>query len=194
VSASFVRRVGRLLVSASERDNARHEWKRRRQGEPELPADPVERILVVCHGNICRSPFAEGLLASRHPMRRVRSAGLQANAGCPSEPAARRAAARFGVDLGSHAARALEADDVAWADLILGMEGHHAVRLARLWPPAAARTRLLGDFLPSPPFTIHDPWGRDDEFFDRVFERIAVAAEQLSTRLAARGVECSGGP
>lgn len=189
----WVRRAGALVVSSDERANALHEWRRRRGGEPELPPDPVRRVLVICLGNICRSPFAEGLLASQRPELALRSAGLLAGAGAPADATAQRVAARFGVDLAAHAARRLADEDVDWADLILAMEGQHVARLARQWPAGGSKTRLLGDFLPSPPFAIRDPWGQGEDVFARTFERIEAAVEQLSARLAARGPGCSGG-
>jgi protein-tyrosine phosphatase len=132
-------------------------------------------------------------VASRHPELAVRSAGFIAGAGNPADPAALRVAARFGVDLASHEARRLAVEDVDWADLILAMEGDHAARLAQLWPTGRSKTRLLGDFLPSPPFTIRDPWGQGEDVFVRTFESIQAAVEQLSAKLEARGAGCSGG-
>jgi protein-tyrosine phosphatase len=189
----WVRRVGSVVASPAERENALHEWRRRRRGEPDLPPAPLRNILVLCMGNICRSPFAEGMLASRHPELALRSAGLRAGAGDPADPAALRAAARFGVDLASHKARHLAAEDVGWADLILAMEGQHLARLVRSWPQGRPKAYLLGDFLSVPPFAICDPWGQSDGVFDRTFQRIEAAVAQVSARLAARGRGCSGG-
>lgn len=187
------RRLGALVRLPEERENALHEWRRRLRGEPGLPPGPVGRVLVICLGNICRSPFAEGLLASRNPALAVRSAGFIAGARDSADPAALRVAARFGVDLAPHETRRLAAEDVDWADLILAMEGHHAGRLTRLYPHGGPKTRLLGDFLPSPPFTIRDPWGLGEDVFVATFQRIEAAVARVSARLAARGPGCSGG-
>jgi low molecular weight protein-tyrosine phosphatase len=182
----WVRRLRTLMASSSERANALHEWRRWRGVEPDLPAGSVRRVLVICLGNICRSPFAERLLASRHPELSVRSAGFIAEAGSPADPIALRVAARFRVDLASHATRRLVAEDLDWADLILAMEGDHVARLARLRPTVQPKARLLGDFLPSPPFTIRDPWGQSETVFDLTFQRIEAAVKRVSARLEAR--------
>jgi protein-tyrosine phosphatase len=183
----WARSAGRLVLSPEARADALHEWRRRRRGEPAL-APGIGRVVVICHGNICRSPFAAKLLAARAPRLEVRSAGLAAVEGRPAEPAARRLAASFGVDLERHAAHRLEGRDVEWADLILGMEGHHRAAVRSAWPGAARRTHLLGDFLSEAPHRIDDPWGCEDDVFRATFERIDRAVARLTERLAdARG-------
>jgi protein-tyrosine phosphatase len=165
------------------RDDYLYDRARRRRGGVVLPAGRIRRVLIICHGNICRSPFAGLLLASRRRDLEVRSAGLAAGAGKPAEPGALRAAPRFGIDLAEHGARPLEREDVAWADLILGMQGRHAREVVRRWPDALSKTFLLGDFLPAPPYAIEDPWGEADTVFVAVFDQIAGATDALCERL-----------
>jgi protein-tyrosine phosphatase len=181
---SWLLGAGRIALSPRARSDALHEWRRRSRGEPVLEGADIRRVLVICHGNICRSPFAGRLLALRTPHLEVRSAGLEAVQGRPAEDAARRAALAFGVELADHRAHRMAADDAAWADLILGMEGHHVAGVHRAWPIGKGKTFLLGDFLAQPPFRIDDPWGREDEFFRTTFERIGDAVERLAERLA----------
>lgn len=175
----------RLARSAAARDDARHEWRRRLRGEPPLPAGPLRRLLVLCHGNICRSPFAAALLAARIPDREVRSAGLQAGEGSPADPVAVACAARMGVSLTQHRSRRVCGEVLAWADLILVMQGSHVAWIEREWPQFAARVRMLGDFLPAPPHLLPDPWGERDEVFDHVFSRLTSAVEGLALRIEA---------
>lgn len=182
----WVRRAGRLALDRDARADALHEWQRRRGGEPRLPRGDIEKVVVVCHGNICRSPFAAALLARGAGAPSVRSAGFAAVPGRPAEPAAVRAAQRFGVSLDSHAARPLSAEDLAWADLVLAMQGHHVSRVVALRAEVAPRVRLLGDFLAEPPHAIDDPWGRSDEVFAATFARIELAVRRLAERLAER--------
>jgi protein-tyrosine phosphatase len=182
--SSPLRHAVRLVRSAAHRANARHEWRRRRGGEPPLPPGPIARVLVVCHGNICRSPFAAVLLESCAPALDVRSRGFAAGEGDPADPTATAVARRFDVALDAHRARRLTPEDVAWADLVLGMEGHHGARLRREHPAGAARVLLLGDFLDAPPYTLPDPWGETDEVFASVFSRIESATKRLAARIA----------
>jgi protein-tyrosine-phosphatase len=110
-----------------------------------------------------------------------------AGEGDPAQPGALRIGSEFGVDLAEHAAHRLADEDVAWADLIVGMQGWHQASLCRRWPSATPKVRLLGDFLPRPPHAVEDPWGQTDDLFRAVFEKIATANERLSQLLAAAG-------
>jgi len=88
----------------------------------------IRHILVVCVGNICRSPMAEALLrdALRGPEDiKVESAGLGALVGHPASEFAIELMSERGVDITSHRARQIEPEMVKNADLILVMETGH---------------------------------------------------------------------
>jgi protein-tyrosine phosphatase len=119
-------------------------------------------ILVVCSGNLCRSPFAEGVLRRMLTERLGASAPSVSSVGTiarDGEPATREAiavASEHGIDASSHAARRLARDHLAEADLVLAMAAEHRDAVARLDPEAATKTftlkelvRLLED-LPGP--------------------------------------------
>jgi protein-tyrosine phosphatase len=82
----------------------------------------MDRILVVCIGNVCRSPMAEGLLARALPGYEVRSAGVGALIGRPAEPFAVQLMAEQGIDISEHRAQQISGQLVGWADLILVMD------------------------------------------------------------------------
>ncbi len=180
-----IRSGGRLLTSPAARANVLHEWRRRLGGEPALPAAPIRSVLVLCHGNICRSPLAAALLLRSRPDLAVVSAGLAAGDGAPADPLAVRAASGLGVDLTGHRSRPVTPGLVAGADLVLVMEATHARALRAYAPEAAPRTRLLGDFLEAGPFRIPDPWGLPHEVFAATFARIDAAVSRLAARLDA---------
>ncbi len=81
-----------------------------------------QKILIVCIGNICRSPTAERLLQQKMPHLQVSSAGLRALAGKDADLQAIRTALRRGVVIAGHTARQLTAAMCEEADLILVME------------------------------------------------------------------------
>jgi protein-tyrosine phosphatase len=129
------------------------------------PARPTRRVLLVCAGNICRSPTAEAVLrrlGSDHPSvtLEVRSRGTHDwNAGRRAHPAMTRIAAARGYDLSRHTAAQVTADDLAWADDILVMDDENLRQLAGGHPrlAGAGRLRLLD------PGGIPDPWLVDDD-------------------------------
>ena len=89
-------------------------------------------VLVVCTGNVCRSPIAEGLLRAAFAERmgpdmpEVASAGTMGWTGSGAHPSSIRAAAERGVDISGHRAREVSEEDVARADLIVAMDPEHA--------------------------------------------------------------------
>lgn len=183
---SPLRVLARALRSSAERQDLTHELRRRMRGEPALPDGPIRRIMVICHGNICRSPFAERHLAVHCPGIEIRSAGLEAGEGDPAQPGALRIAAGFDIDLSDHAAHRLDSKDMDWADLVIGMTGRHQATVQRRWPQGRAKVRLLGDYLPDTPHAIEDPWGQDDAVFLAIFQRIALANQRISSLVNVR--------
>ncbi len=171
------------LRSREERHDLFWELRRRSRREPALPESAIRNVLVICLGNICRSPFGERLLASRCPDLVVRSSGFEAREGNPAEPEAIRVAGEFGIDLSDHAAHRMTTAEVDWADLILGMTGRHHAMLRERWPAATPKLRLLGDYLDGPPHAIADPWGRPAADFRTVYAQIERASARLSNRL-----------
>lgn len=113
------------------------------------------RILFVCSGNICRSPFAEGLARqlTDRPGFEFASAGTIALEGDPAARTGITVAAELGVDMGGHRATQLTAQVLATADLVYAMEQAHLDSVLALDP--AARVELLSpDRAPMP-----DPYG-----------------------------------
>lgn len=104
---------------------------------------PLPRVLVVCTGNICRSPYVEHRLRALVPGLDVTSRGIDALAGSPMDPSMARLLAAHGTSADSFRARQLTADDLA-ADLVLTMSTRQRSVLLEEQPAAARRTVLLG--------------------------------------------------
>jgi protein-tyrosine-phosphatase len=110
----------------------------------------MTRVLVVCTGNVCRSPIAEGLLRAAfaermgHDAPEVASAGIMGWAGSGAGPDSIRAAAERGVDISGHRAREVSDEDVNRADLVVAMAPEHARALAG---EAASRTFTLKELV-----------------------------------------------
>jgi len=110
-------------------------------------------ILVVCTGNICRSPMAEGFLRTALERRLgpeappVASAGVIGHEGGAAEPEAVRAAAERDVDIADHVVRRLRHEHIRAADVIVGMAREHRRAVARAVPEAAGRTFTLKELV-----------------------------------------------
>jgi len=106
----------------------------------------VFSILVVCTGNVCRSAAAELLLRAGLPAGLVvRSAGTAAVVGAPVHPLTAAALARLGIDCAGHAGRQLVPEQVAGADLVLGMTREHRAAAVRLHPPTVSRAYTFAE-------------------------------------------------
>ncbi|XKE65668.1 low molecular weight phosphatase family protein [Agrococcus terreus] len=119
------------------------------------PGQPFT-VLMVCTGNICRSPLAEHLLRARLPRAfgadtlpdvQIASSGTRAVVGAPLEPEARIELERLGAaDHAQHRARQLEPDHVRESDLVLGLEREHRGAALVLEPVASRRAFTLREF------------------------------------------------
>lgn len=116
--------------------------------------DGVVRVMLVCTGNIARSPLAavmlDDLLRSRlgpDASVRVDSCGVHARPGEPAVEGSRAEAADRGLDLSGHRSRAADPRELAACDLVLTMTAAHRRRLAAAWPDGAERTFTLRGFV-----------------------------------------------
>jgi protein-tyrosine phosphatase len=127
-----------------------------------------DRILVVCVGNICRSPMAQALLASRLAARGARSvvesAGVAALVGHPADPTAQELMRERGIDVSGHRARQLVPPLVASSDLVLVMDAELQREVEAMLPSARGRVHRLGRW---GRFEIPDPYRQDRAAFAR---------------------------
>lgn len=168
--------VAQLLSGAKRAwEQALHPWRRRRAWERVAAHSRPPQILVICHGNICRSPFAAGLL--EHALGsagvRVASAGLW-GPGRPSPAAAIKAGLRRGVDLQLHRSQLVTPALAASADLILVMDARQRAVLRFEYGVPDGRIVVLGDLdpVPIPGRAILDPYDRPAADYERSYARI----------------------
>lgn len=112
------------------------------------PAPAPVRVLVVCTGNLCRSPLFAALLARDVDPARVdvTSRGTQAALGAPVPAATRAAGRRLGIDLEGHVPRAVAVADLDAAHLVLTATRRHRRDLARTSPAVASRAFTIAEF------------------------------------------------
>lgn len=153
----------------------------------------VERVLVLCKGNICRSPFAAWWLQARvseqHVPLEIASAGLDTTPGKEAYPLATMMSRDYGIDLERHRTASVSAELVQKADVILVMELVHIRQLLARFPDAGRKTFLLGHFIQKQPVTdIQDPYGGTPEDFTRCYSFLSTACEGFLSHLKEVGM------
>ncbi len=143
----------------------------------------VGRVVFVCRGNICRSPYAE--LVGRASGLNCTSVGLSALEGREAQRGAIEAAMRRGRDLSRHRARPLIPEQVDEGDLFLTMEPGQAKILNTLAHGRSVRVSLLGLWCSSPRPYIQDPYGRPASWFDTCFALLEEAVTHLAEAMRA---------
>lgn len=136
-----------------------------------------KHILVVCIGNICRSPTAEFLFRQQlaHRNVHVSSAGLGALVGRPMDGHAIQILKDHGIDAAEHRARQIDSAMLRKADLILAMERRHIAAAARLAPESSGKLFLLGKWLDAG--DVPDPYRQPRQVFEHVYTLIECGVE-----------------
>jgi len=124
-------------------------------------------ILVVCTGNICRSPMAEGLLkhalaGQTGPLQSIRviSAGVSTRNGEPVSENAVITLKKAGIDISDHRSRSVTQEMLDKAVAVFGMTESHRSIIQLKAAPAPKHLYLFREFLPAPAeFEICDPYG-----------------------------------
>jgi protein-tyrosine phosphatase len=159
--------------------------------KPPLIRTP-HRVLMVCLGNICRSPTAEGVLrhlaAKEAPQLalEIDSAGTaDYHIGAPPDLRSQRAALRRGIDISGIKARQVAADDFARFDLILAMDAENLRELQAMRPRNShASVKLFLEYAPDSALRdVPDPYYRDAAAFEEVLDLTTAASRGLLAAL-----------
>ncbi|MCO4314269.1 protein tyrosine phosphatase [Pectobacterium carotovorum] len=135
-----------------------------------------DSILVVCVGNICRSPTGERLLKQALPGKKVASAGLGALVGKPADTTARDVANQHHLSLEGHEAQQLTSALCRQYDLILVMEKGHIDGVCRIAPEVRGKTMLYGHWVNQQ--EIPDPYRKSREAFEFVYLQLEQSAQK----------------
>jgi protein-tyrosine-phosphatase/predicted ATP-grasp superfamily ATP-dependent carboligase len=143
----------------------------------------INKVLVLCYGNICRSPLAAALAARRFPNTSFSSAGFYPAIGRHSPDFVLAAAEQLGVDLAEHRSNCADAKMIDEADLIVIMDIRNYELLKKTFPGTLEKTLFLGMLLPKPQLEIRDPWD-EPVSMPSISSIINCAIEQLGRYLA----------
>ncbi len=147
----------------------------------------IRHILVVCVGNICRSPMAAALLKSALGEQdgiSVESAGLGALVGHPADDFALELMEEMGEDVSQHRARQIHPDMVKEADLVLVMETKHKRSIDIADPTARGKVHRLGEWQER---DIDDPYRQPKAAFVDALEEIQEGVASWVERIGVEG-------
>ena len=139
-------------------------------------------ILVVCTGNICRSPLGERYLRAALPEKKIDSAGTGALVGYQADPTAIKIALEHDISLEGHIAKQFTSTMSRHYDLILVMEKSHIEKIGRIAPEARGKTMLFGHWLNQR--EIPDPYKKSEEAFASVYQLIEQAGMRWVDKLS----------
>ena len=136
----------------------------------------IKNILIVCIGNICRSPIAEALFIERFkqdgpPNMTVSSAGLGALVDRPADAVAQELMLEKGIDISAHRARQVSSDILFGSDLVLTMSSEMQKQIEINYPGTCGRVHRLGKWAGC---DVPDPFQRPRP----VFEQALLLIEQ----------------
>ena len=171
------------------RDRLLHPWLRRlivrRLARRPRPAT----LLFVCHGNMCRSPYAAAVARRLLPAEvSIASSGF-VGPDRPAPPEAVAAAAERHVDLSAHRSQLITLAHLRGAGLVVVMDEDQRHRVTDLRHALAGRVVLLGDLDPEPveERSVPDPLNQPIETFRATYDRIDRCVQALAALWAERG-------
>jgi protein-tyrosine phosphatase len=128
-----------------------------------------KNILVVCIGNICRSPMAEYFLKQQYPQLNIESAGISGLVGHQADEKAKLCMLRLGINMQPHIGRKLSAEHIKKADLVLVMSHNQQKHIEQTWPFAKGKIYRLGHWQNR---NVPDPYQHDQTVFDETCQLI----------------------
>lgn len=144
----------------------------------------IKSILLVCIGNICRSPMAEGLLKhfiiTNELSVNIASAGINACVGQAAHPIAQQLLLEKGINISDHRARQLNEEYVRSSELILVMDEDQLNLIKMNFPFAQGRVHTLGKWSQ---FEVPDPINCSIDYFRSVFKLISQGVDDWELKL-----------
>ncbi|WP_404651633.1 arsenate reductase/protein-tyrosine-phosphatase family protein [Raoultella terrigena] len=138
-------------------------------------------ILVVCTGNICRSPIGERFLRNIFPGKKIDSAGTYALVDHAADSSANKVASLHGLSLDGHKGKQFTSSMGRQYELILVMERIHLEQIGKIAPEARGKSMLFGHWLEQR--DIPDPYRKSEEAFALVYDLIAQAGKRWAEKL-----------
>jgi protein-tyrosine phosphatase len=149
----------------------------------------MTKILMVCLGNICRSPLAEGILKSKLPSDAffVDSAGTaNYHVGCTPDKRSIAVARKYGLNISNCSGRQFSVADFDTFDYIYVMDTSnykHVIGLARHEHDKSKVNLIMNELYPNQNYDVPDPYYGGDEGFDNVYKMLDEACSKIAKSL-----------
>lgn len=140
-----------------------------------------DKILVVCVGNICRSPIAKALLAQQYPHKTIDSAGLSAMVGQGADANAFAVMKEISIDISDHIAKQIDEQLVMSADLVLTMSVNQSKWIEGRWPHCRGKTYRIGHWNDK---DIADPYQHDIALFETAKQDITTSLKLWADKIS----------
>ena len=146
------------------------------------------KILMVCLGNICRSPLAEGIMRSKLSKDYIiDSAGTGAwHEGQLPDKRSITTAKKRGLDITNQSARQFKVSDFDTFDYIYVMDNSNYKNVIALAPTEEAKSKvklILNEIFPNENVDVPDPYYGGDDGFENVFDMLDQACEAIARKL-----------
>lgn len=147
---------------------------------------PISRVVVLCVGNICRSPMAEALLKERFRGNgmdnvEVRSAGIATVEARPVDESALQVMHASNLDLTGQLSQRVSSKLIAWAELILVMEDFQKQYIESEFPQARGKVFLIGHWRG---IQIPDPYRGHYSLFEASYQLLSLCSDDWVNRLS----------
>ncbi len=149
----------------------------------------MKKILMVCLGNICRSPLAEGILKSKVNSKTafIDSAGTAAyHVGNSPDVRSIAVAKKYGIDITNQKAKKFTVDDFDTFDLIYAMDKSNYINiiaLSRTEDDVQKVKMILNESNPNENKSVPDPYYGGDDGFENVYKMLDTACEIVVKKL-----------
>ncbi|MFL0354449.1 low molecular weight protein-tyrosine-phosphatase [Xanthomarina sp. GH4-25] len=149
----------------------------------------MTKILMVCLGNICRSPLAEGILRDKLPSSKyiIDSAGTgNYHVGDPPDLRSIKVAKKYGLDISNQKGRQFTEIDFDKFDLIYVMDSsnyQNVIKLARTETDKEKVKFILNEIYPDQNYNVPDPYTGGIQGFESTFKMLDEACNEIAKKI-----------
>ena len=146
------------------------------------------KVLMVCLGNICRSPLAEGILQAKLPKNYIVDSAGTANyhVGTPPDKRSVVTAKKFGVDISQQKCRQISKADFETFDYIYVMDTSNYKNVLAIAPNEQAKQKvkvILNELHPDKNLEVPDPYYGDMQGFEHVYKLLDEVCEVIAAKI-----------